>query len=325
MARLKLSLACGDYELTRALIDETVRPEGIEFMVTTGAQPDRLRRMARFEEFDVCEYSLASYVVGKERGRALTAIPVFLHRRFRHSYIFCRNDGSVRGPKDLEHRRVGLRTYQAVVNVWCRGLLQDDYGVDLSSITWAVKDEEDESLSLEGRKVVRLEPEVGIEEALLDGLVDAVIHPETLPSLKGGQVQRVIDQAFAAERAYYLKQRIFPIMHVVVIKDAVLERFPWVARNVLEAFERAKQVAWRRLANPRRTPLVWVQEALEEQERLFDGDPFPYTVENNRITLETFLRYAQEQGLIRGPMRVEDLFPHTVQEPLPRYWEGYEH
>src|SRR3989304_2476245 len=146
MARLRLSLACGDYELTRPLLDETVRPEGIEFVVTSGAQPDRLRRLGRVAGVDICEYSRASYGVGRARGRAFTAIPVFPHRRFRHSYIFCRNDGSVKRPQDLQGRRVGLRTYQAVVSVWCRGLVEDGYGVDLSTLTWVVEDEEDEAL-----------------------------------------------------------------------------------------------------------------------------------------------------------------------------------
>jgi 4,5-dihydroxyphthalate decarboxylase len=138
-------------------------------------------------------------------------------------------------------------------------------------------------------------------------------------------VRRVIEDAFAEERAYYARRRIFPIMHVVVIKNAILEQYPWVARNVVDAFERAKQVAYRRLANPRRLPLVWFQETWEEQARLFDGDPFPYTVEANRSTLQTFLRYALEQRLIAQPIRVEDLFPPTVQEPMPQYWAGYEH
>ncbi len=325
MGRLRLSLACGDYEITRPLLDETVRPEGIEFIATTGAQPDRLRRMADFEEFDVCEYSLASYVVGRARGRAFTAIPVFPHRRFRHSYIFCRGDDHLQEPRELEGRRVGLRTYQAVVSVWCRGLLQDEYGLDLARVTWVVKDKEDEALGPLSFTLERMPEGLDIERALLERAVDAVIFPETLPGLATGAVRRLITDAFGAERTYYGRHGIFPIMHVVVIKDAVLAQHPWVARNVLEAFERAKRVAYRRLANPRRLPAVWFQELWEEQERLFGGDPFPFSVEANRRTLEIFLRYAREQELLKAPLLVDDLFPETVMDHMPRYWEGYEH
>jgi len=188
-----------------------------------------------------------------------------------------------------------------------------------------VKDEEDEALPPLSYIVERLKDGLDIEQALLDGVVDAVIFPETLPGLSTGGVRRLIADAFATERTYYATHRIYPIMHVIVIKDAVLAQHPWVARNVLEAFEQAKRLAYRRLANPRRLPLVWAQELWEEQQRLFGGDPYPYSVEANRHTLETFLRYAREQGLVKEPSRVEDLFPEMVLDHMPRYWEGYEH
>ncbi|MGH3502586.1 MAG: hypothetical protein ACRDQA_17100, partial [Nocardioidaceae bacterium] len=144
MTPLRLSVACGDYDINRALIDGEVRPGGMELTTITCPSPQRHWRMIRHREFDVCELSMASYLALNEREPgSLVAIPVFPHRRFRHGFIFVNGAAGVQEPSDLDGRRVGLRTWQTTAGLWARGLLQDEYGIDLRRIDWYAQDDED--------------------------------------------------------------------------------------------------------------------------------------------------------------------------------------
>jgi len=323
MKRLHLSLACGDYEITRPLVEGVVQPEGIDLTVLTGPMPERNWRMSRFEEFDVCEYSLSGYVIARSQGRAFTAIPVFLHRRFRHSYIFV-NTRAVRGPQDLAGKRVGLREWLATAGVWARGILKHEYGVPTETIRWFTKDEEDVPLEFarfQHHRVERLAGDRHVDELLRAGELDAVIYPETLPSIRQRrpEVARLFPDPKAEEIAYYRRTGIFPIMHLTVIKDAVLRQHPWVARSLFKAFEEAKQVAYARMRDPRRFPYAWIMLLGEEQEEILGADPWAYGVEPNRQVLETFLQYAVEQELAPARFAVEELFHPSVLGPLPTY------
>lgn len=322
MGNLRLTLACGDYDLTRALIDGSVQPAGIDLTVLTMPSPERHWRMMRFEEFDVAELSMSDYLVARGSGRGFTAIPVFPHRRFRHGFIFCATDGPVATPHDLNGKRVGLRTFQTTAGVWLRGILADDYGVDLSSIVWLAQDEE--ALPWEPPPSLRVErvPEgTDVERMLFAGQLDAVMYPEVLSSVAKGdpRVRRLFESPKEVERDYFQRTGIFPIMHTVVINESVLAAHPWVAANVLEAFRESKDRAFAAIRNPRAISLAWVQEALEEQERVLGRDPWAYGFAANRVALETLIRYAHEQGLIARPLSAESLFYPTTLEELPRY------
>jgi 4,5-dihydroxyphthalate decarboxylase len=323
MKRLHLSLACGDYELTRPLAEGIVRPEGIDLTVITGPMPERNWRMSRFEEFDVCEYSLSGYVIGKSQGRTFTGIPVFLHRRFRHSYIFINTLSGIRTPADLAERRVGLREWLATAGVWVRGILKHEYGVPTESIQWFTKDEEDvpQDFSRSRHRVQRLDSARHIDDLLVAGELDAIIYPETLPSIRQRrpEVARLFVDPHAEEIAYYQRTQIFPIMHITVIKDAVLAQHPWVARSLFKAFEEAKQVCYNRMRDPRRFPYAWIMLLGEEQEAILGPDPWIYGVEPNRRVLETFLDYAIEQDLAPRRLSVEELFHPSVLGPIPAY------
>lgn len=324
MRKVHLSLACGDYELTRPLIEGVVQPEGIELTVITTRMPERNWRMSLHEEFDVCEYSLAGYTIAKSRGRRFTGIPVFLHRRFRHSYVFCRTGAGIRRPADLEGKRVGLRMYLATAGVWARGILKHEYGVPTETIQWFTKDPEDVPLDFERfrRHVVRqLPPGQEIEDVLLAGDLDAVIYPESLPSARGegSAVHRLFADPKAEEIAYHRKTGIFPIMHVTVIKDDVVSRYPWVPRSLLKAFEQAKQICYQRMADPRRFPFAWIMLLGEEQEALLGRDPWAYGLERNRRALDTFLGYMVEQEMVPTRFAAEELFHPSTIGDVPAY------
>jgi len=322
VAKVQLTLACGDYELTRALADGTVEPEGIELVVLHMGSPERHWRMIRFEEFDVCELSLSSYLLCKAAGREFSAIPVFPHRRFRHSYIFCNVNSGIEKPQDLAGKKIGLRTLQVTAGVWIRGILEEEYGVPLRSIKWYTQDPEDLPIEFPKDLMIEKLPEGSNPDTMLvNGELDAVIYPETLPSIAKGdpRVKRLFTNYKAVEVEYYEKTGIFPIMHTVVIKNSILKEHPWVARNLLTAFTKAKEVCYKRMENPRTIALAWVMELLEEQKRILGPDPWPYNLKDNYKALKTFIRYHHSQGMIPRPFEVEELFVPSTVDTLPRY------
>jgi 4,5-dihydroxyphthalate decarboxylase len=322
MANLSLTLGCGDYDLLRPLIDGAVRPAGIDLTAVTMPSPERHWRMLRHEEFDVCELSMASYLSERARSDRFIAIPVFPHRRFRHSYIFVRADGPVRNPRDLDGRRVGVRTWQTTAGVWVRGMLQHDYQVGIASIHWLTQDEEDVPVDAARRfRLERVPAGQDLDRMLVAGDVDVVIYPEILPSFHSGRgmVRRLFEDYKTEEIAYYQRTGIFPIMHTVVVRRAVLDRAPWVAVTMMQAFEAAKAECYRRLRDPRRISLAWAMHALEEQERVLGPDPWAYGLEPNRTTLEAILAYAEEQGLTPRRLAARELFAPSTLDQIPAY------
>ncbi len=318
MSNLKLCLACGSYDFLSPLITGAVTPAGIDLNVLTMASPERHSRMVRYEEFDICELSLVSYILARDRGREMTAVPVFPHRRFRHAYMFKRMDCGIEKPSDLNGKRVGLDTLQNSAGLWMRGLLQDHYGVDLKSIEWWCQEEEDIPFEPAQWMNVHYVPKgKDINQMLLDGELEGALYPETLPSIRNGspRVGLLFPNTKEAEIDYYRRSRHFPIMHTVVIKNEILERAPWVGISVLRAFQKSKEICYERMRDPRNFALVWMKELMQEQEALFGPDPWPYNLEANRSELEAIVRYEYEQGIIRKRPKIEELFfPPSLQE-----------
>ena len=181
MSKLKLTLACGDYDFLRPLINGEIQPQGIELNVLTMPSPERHGRMLRHEEFDVCELSLIGYLVSRDKGCDYNAIPVFPHRRFRHQYMVKRTGCGIEKPSDLNGKRVALDTLQNSAGLWMRGILQDHYGVDLKTIEWWCQEEED--IAFEPAKwmnVKRVPQGKNVDQMLLDGELEAALYPETL-------------------------------------------------------------------------------------------------------------------------------------------------
>lgn len=322
MTKLRLTLACGDYDLTRALVDGKVQPDGIELIPLTMPSPERHWRMIRHKEFDVCEFSMCQYLVAKSRNEPLIAIPVFPHRRFRHSYIFVNADAGISDPKDLEGKRVGLRSSQNTAGLWIRGMLQHYYHVALEKIQWVTQDEEPvANASKTGLKVERVAPGENIDKMLVKGELAAAIYPDILPSFSRGDkaVKRLFDDPVKEEIRFYKDTGFFPIMHTVVIKQKVVDQYPWVAKSLQDAFQEAKEICYQRMEDPRKVSLAWFMHHLEEQKKILGSDPWIYGLTENQKSLENMVLYAHEQGLIPEKFELSELFVQSAAGKSPHY------
>jgi 4,5-dihydroxyphthalate decarboxylase len=316
MTKLRLSVACGDYDIVLPLIDGTVQAEGLDLVLITDMGPrERHWRMGRKHEFDVCEENVGAYYMAPDQGEPLTAIPVFLHRRFRHGFVFVNTSAGIKSPGDLAGKTIGGTNFQPASNIWMRGILEEHYGVPHRSITWLVDRSED--IAFERPPDLRIEMKQSsktLGEMLADGDIPAMISP-TLPKpfVQGDKrIARLFADYKNVEIEYFRQTGIFPIMHVTTIRQEITEKYPWAATNLTKAFEAAKQLAYRRVANPRMVPLAFVRAAVEEQEQMLGKDPWSYGLNSaNRKNLETVLRYTHQQGMIRKVAPLEELFTDT--------------
>jgi 4,5-dihydroxyphthalate decarboxylase len=313
VARLNLNFACGSYDLLRPLWEKVVEPAGIDLNVMTMPSPERHGRMLRHEEFDACELSLVGYLVAHDQGRAFTAIPAFPHRRFRHSYMVKRTGCGIDKPSDLNGKRIGLDTLQNSAGLWMRGILQDYYGLDLRTVEWWCQEEEDVPLEpASWMKVNRVAGGRDIDEMLRAGELEGALYPEVLPSIREGsdKVALLFPDPRQAEVEYYRESGIFPIMHTVSIRRELLDEHPWVAATLMKAFSEAKDLAVADLTQTSALPLTlpFLTEHAYQTVATMGEDFWPYGLESNRKTLETFVRYMHEQGMIERPMPIEELF-----------------
>jgi 4,5-dihydroxyphthalate decarboxylase len=316
--RVPISLACGEYEITRPLIEGEVQPNGIDLTVVTNMDAaQRHWRFLRNREFDLSEVSSSSYTVARDQGYPFTAIPVFLHRRFRHGFIFINTSKGITKPTDLIGRKVGIKLYMVSALQWLRGILEHEYGVPHKSIHWfAELDEDIDFTPPSDLKITRLPDSKSVETMLAEGEIDALMHPDLIKPLvdKDPRVARLFPNYKQEEIAYYRKTGIFPIMHFVAIRQEIVDEFPWVPINMFQAFNEAKAIAMKRMENPRIAPLAWYREAWEEQEEILGGDPWEYGLtERNRRTLETYLNYSLEQGLTRRLFSPDEIFVNVSQ------------
>ncbi len=307
---LQLSLSCGHYDRTQSLVDGTVKPEGIDWTITTLPSPERHNRMLVNHEFDVCELSLASYFIARERKMPLTAVPVFPHRRFRHGFVFINCEAGIIKPTDLMGKRVGIRRFQNTASVWVRGILADEYGVKRHSIRWFTEGEEELPIKLPHHiSATRVSDGKLLDDMLVAGELDAVVYPETLPSLQASQkIGRLFQNHKQVEIEYFKRTGIFPIMHTVVVKSEILERHPWVAQSVWTAFQQSKLNCYRYLGDQRRSSMAWFGELWEEQRAIMGPDPWPYDLAHNRKTIETLVRYLNEDCLLTKMPKIDDEF-----------------
>lgn len=316
--KVELTLACGDYEIVRPLRDGSVCPDGIELTILTEMDSTtRHWRFLRGSQFDVAEVSLSSYLAAKTRDMPIAAIPVFLHRRFRHGFIYINNASGIRQPKDLIGRKVGVKSYLVTAALWLRGILESEYGVPHKSIDWyAELDEDVDFVPLDGLKLHRLPHDRSVEQMLVDGEIDGLLHPDLIDPIvnRDPRVGRLFPDYKAEEIAYYGKTGIFPIMHALGIRSHIVERHPWIPVNLYEAFDEAKRIAIKRMQDPRRVPLAWYRAALDEQTEIMGPDPWAYGLTSqNRKVLETAVGYAHQQGLIARTPQLSELFLDVSQ------------
>jgi 4,5-dihydroxyphthalate decarboxylase len=313
---LRLSLSCGDYDRTRFLIDGTVRAPGLDLTVIPLASAERHARFTRYLEFDVCELQIAVYLGWKSRGVPVTAIPVFPHRKFCHGNLVVRHGAGIERPEDLRGKRVGIQAYFNPVALWMRGVLQHEFGVPFDSISW-VTNAPEQVTPWEPPAGLRVERTAGhqrVEAMLAAGDLDAYMLPDVGAGAgeAGGPARRLWPNYRAVEADYFRRTGIFPIRHTVVVKDAILQREPWVAQSLLRLFEEAKHVGFRHVADQRRSHLAWYGAELEEEREILGLDPWPYSISGNRVGLETLLDYAFEQRLTDRRLDLAELFsPNT--------------
>ncbi|HEY1326963.1 MAG TPA: ABC transporter substrate-binding protein [Casimicrobiaceae bacterium] len=326
MSRLRLSLACWNYDRTHALMDGRVRPDGIELTCLDLPVEETFFRMIRHREFDVAEMSLSSYTVSLFREPArFIAIPVFPSRMFRHSSIYVNAQSGIGTPQDLIGKRVGTPEFQMTAPVWIRGILSEHYGVPVDSVTYCTGGEEEpgrsekQKLDLPPRlRVEPIGPTQTLARMLAEGDIDA-LHTARMPSTYAGgegPVRRLFPDYKAVERQYFRDTGIFPIMHTVVLRREVYEANRWVAQSLTKAFLEAQRRTYDDLyvTAALKAMLPWLTHHVEETRAAMGRDYWPYGFEANRATLATFLRYHHEQGLSKRRLEPQELFaPESLE------------
>jgi 4,5-dihydroxyphthalate decarboxylase len=312
--KLKLRVLIGDYEITRALREGAVEAEGIEFEFPNYPGYENIHHQVALEDIcDVGEFNAPAYIAAASQKRPLTALPVFLHRRFRHGFIFVNKDRGIEKPADLVGKRVGGPIFQPAASVWIRGLLENEYGVPHRSITWVTEGPEIIDFKRhEGLRIEQLKPGQTIDDEFISGGIDAIIGPNPPRGIVVGlpHLGHLWPNYKELELAWYRKTGIFPIMHVTTILPGIVAKHPWAVASLMDAFEAAKRVAYRRLVNPRIVPLVWYRSYLAEERALFGPDPWEYGVTDaNRKNLELLIGYVHQQGMSDRRMTVEEMFP----------------
>lgn len=326
MSRLRLSIATGDYDRVRPLLDGAVQIDGVDPVFMTLSPEETFFRAFRNQEFDISELSLSSHLVKTARGDCpYVGVPVFLSRAFRHTSIYVRKDRIAR-PEDLRGRRIGIPEYQLTALVWARALLADRHGVSPRDVTW-VTGGIDEPGRIE-KIAVQLPADVRLEHApdgctisqLLDsGDVDGFIapRPPSAAALRNPHVGWLYDDPTEAARVYYRETGIFPIMHILGVRRALAEANPWLPAALLKAYGQAKALALAALADTSATKvtLPFVEEQLAAARALMGEDFWSYGVHANRRTLEAFAHHHHAQGLSSRRLDVDELFhPSTLEQ-----------
>ena len=325
MGDIHLTLACEDYDRTRALKDGLIKPEGIELNYLVMSVEEIFWRMMKYEEFDVSELSMGAFLTAAARGRRpFIAIPVFPSRTFRHRCIFINSGSGIERPQDLRGKRMGVPEYSMTAAVWLRGLFQHEYGIWPEEIHWIQAGEEEpgrkDRVDFEMPPGVRLESRTDrtLNEMIESGEIDAMMSPRMPTCFLNGSphVRRLFPDYKQAEMNYFKTTGLFPIMHVIVIKRSVYQKEPWVAQTLYKGFCTAKDLCMRQLydTNILRISLPWTSAEYEETRDLMTADYWPYGLEPNRDNLETLHGYLYEQGLIRQKLDLDELFARETRE-----------
>lgn len=320
MSRVPVTLACGPYDRMEALRSGVVQPEGIDLTyVPIQSPPELFARMIKRGSFDVAEMSMSLYTQLRSKGEfPFVGIPVFPSRLFRHGYIFVNSESGITAPEDLSGRRVGVQEYHQTAGVWIRGLLASEYGVDLSSIRWKEggvnAPRTPDVLDLRPGTDIDIEfigDDVSLDQLLESGQIDAYFGARKPDSYRtSDRVQRLFPDYQQAERDYFRRTGIFPMMHTVVVREDLVDRHPWILESMFKAFVESKQWAMQqmRFSGTHRYMIPWLQAHVEEIDELFGGDPWPYGLEENRVAIETFLGYLVDQGFLSTAPPIEQLF-----------------
>jgi 4,5-dihydroxyphthalate decarboxylase len=295
-----LKTAIGSYGHTKALKDGKIAPAGAE-LAFEDVSPiiGAFRRMCRGLEFDVCEMAITTYLCAKANNLPFTALPVFLVRAFHNGAVQINPGAGVNSPKDLEGKQVGVRAWTVTTGVWAKDILQNEYGVDLGKVNWVVADEEHVT-QYKTPANVTFQSGANLGEMLANGELAAGIG---IPKVDSPNVQPLVENAGAAQTAWYKKTGVYPINHTLVVKDELLAANPALGKALYDAFKQARDQYVSGLASS-------TDEADAAMKRTAElvGDPLPYGIEANRKAMEAIIAAATSQQILSGPTKVEDVF-----------------
>jgi 4,5-dihydroxyphthalate decarboxylase len=335
VSKLTLGFISGPNERVLPLMDGRVPVEGAELVPTVSDPSETFWRQLKFQEFEIAEMSLSSYVIAKSRGMDMTAIPVFPARRFMHTELFYHVDSGIRDARDLVGKRIGVGEYQQTAALWLRGVLEHDFGVSQYKVHWYM--ERSEALSHggatgftppEGISFHRIPTDKSLASMLVNHELDAapvarafrresnIIDRSTQIRASGGDWSKVkpLFPDLIAEGTRFVKQHGYlTANHTYIIRGDVYRKYPWLAFNLYKAFVAAKELAQDRLADSIPSGLVFGREYLAQTRAIFGADPYPYGLDANRPMLQTLVDYSHEQGLTKEKPKLEDLFaPSTL-------------
>ncbi|MGH7844534.1 MAG: hypothetical protein ACREQW_05095 [Candidatus Binatia bacterium] len=339
MAPLTLSLIVPpNNELIEPLIDGTISPEGIELVATRSIGAVTFWRQLKFREFDVAAMSIASYVMAKMRGIDidLVAIPVFPSRRFMQTQLSYHVDSGITRAEDLVGKRIGVEEYQQSASVWVRGILEHDFGVSQYKVSWYM--ERDEEYSHGGATGFTPPPGISFQRVPRDkSLASMLVHNEiNVASVHKAfdETANIIDKSTRVRgregdwskvkplfpdpvdegRRFFQKHGYIPPVNIYVIRGELYRTHPWIAVNLFDGFEKAKQWGYDHLRERIPSSLVFGEQYLARTREIFGDDPFPNGIKKNRHMLDTMMSYAYEQGLIPAQPAMEDLFASSTLE-----------
>ena len=306
---VKLSLAVCHYDRTMAIFDGRAPIEGCDVTAVPLEPEESFHRAFKFQEFDVTEISMSSYLMTASRGEAhYIAIPAFVSRLFRHSSIYIRTDRGIKTPADLKGKIIGVPEYQMTANVWVRGILEEEYGVKPRDIRWRRGGMEDPGR--EERAKITLPDDIELQAVPTDRSLTDMLEKGELDGVIGARaptcflrgvpnVARLFPDYPAVEEAYYKKTKLFPIMHAIGIRRSLVEKDPWLAVSVYKAFLKAKALCMHELGQIGHlaTTLPWPVHEYDRVRKFMGEDFWPYGAHENRHALETLMRYSFEQGL----------------------------
>ncbi|KGE65052.1 MULTISPECIES: ABC transporter substrate-binding protein [Pseudomonas] len=320
MNKLNLSIAVGNYDRIRPLVDDEVQIDGVDPIFMLQDPEEIFFRAFRHADYDICELSLSSYSVKTAAGTSpYIAVPVFPSRAFRHSSIYIRNDRGIESAADLKGKRIGVPEYQLTANVWVRLFLEEDHGLKASDVTW-VRGGYEEAGRLE-KIVLKLPADVIVENApetetlsgmLASGELDAVIGPRAPSCFTQGhpRVSYLYPDPQGAASDWYRRTQLFPIMHLLGVRRTLAEQHPWLPGAIAKAFEKSKSVALRKLSDTSATKvtLPFIEDQLRAARQLLGEDFWSYGFEANRHVLSRFLERHYAEGLSSRLLQPEELF-----------------
>ena len=318
MAGPSLKFAISHYDRYVPFLDGTLTLPGFDLQIIQVGQSvngrfgkNRHGRMLNDNEFDVAEVSLSSYLMARARKLPFTAIPVFPRRLFSQSQIWINENGRVRTPKDLIGKRVGLSTFQTTLSLLAKGDLQAEYDVPWREIEWFTNRPETVNFTPgSGVRITQVPETKNLGAMLVEGEIDAIFRPHPPDQYLAGdkRIRRLFDDPKAEEARYFRKNGFYPIMHITVFRDEVLQHHPEASELIQKACAEADDICLRYYDDPNWSRLAWGRHFLEEERQLLGEKLWPIGIEENRACLERFIGYSYDQGLIDKPLSVDELF-----------------